>query len=103
MRYMLRLGLYRQVYKKGVLFTADHLEHLPLWSDYLILDLKPVENRDELYEVKHSWASADLEPNQPMTFDAISETQADSHVDLPERGRNYLGSKARMKFQTWYW
>jgi pimeloyl-ACP methyl ester carboxylesterase len=103
MRYMIRLGLYRQTFRKGVLFTADHLEHLPLWSDYLILDLTPVENMDERYSVKYGWSSDDREPTQLMTFEPISEIQADSYVDLPERGRRYLGPNARVKFQTWYW
>jgi pimeloyl-ACP methyl ester carboxylesterase len=103
MRYMIRLGLYRQTFRKGTLFTADNIEHLPLWSDYLILDSQPVQAQDTLYRVNYSWASDDREPKQPMEFYEVSETQADSHVNLPERGRRYLGPKARVKFQTWYW
>jgi pimeloyl-ACP methyl ester carboxylesterase len=103
MRYMLRLGLYRQTFRRGVLFTADHIEHLPLWSDYLILDLKPIEGQDVLYDVKYGWSSDDREPTQPMAFEPVSDSQADSYVDLPERGRRYLGPNARMKFRTFYW
>jgi pimeloyl-ACP methyl ester carboxylesterase len=103
MRYMLRLGLYQQVFKQGMLFISDHIERLPLWSDYLILDLKPTPSEDLLYEVKYSWASEDREPKKPMEFMDFSETQSDARVDLPERGRQYLGPKAYVKFESWYW
>jgi pimeloyl-ACP methyl ester carboxylesterase len=106
MRYMIRLGLYKQIFERGSLFTADHIEHLPVWSDYLVMELQPTkESTDVLYNGFYSWASESREPTNQLIYSSPSEVQTDAFVELPERGRqnDVLGPRARLYFETFYW
>jgi hypothetical protein len=106
MRYMIRLGLYKQVFEEGGLFTADHIEHLPVWSDYLVIEMRPTtSSTDVLYNAFYTWASEGREPDHQLEYTSPSDTQTDAFVPLPERGRRdeALGMTARLKFETVYW
>ena len=106
MRYMIRIGLYKQVFAEGGLFTAEHIEHLPIWSDYLIMELRPASKSHEvLYDAFYTWASENREPTRELEYVSPSDTQTDAFVPLPARARrdDVLGMNAGLKFETFYW
>ena len=67
---MLRLAVYKQWYSKGFLLLRDHLERLPLWSDYLVVELRRppmAELADAIPWVPYySWASLKRDPDTIM-------------------------------------
>jgi PGAP1-like protein len=105
MRYMLRLAVYKQKYKKNFLLLRDHLERLPLWSDYLIVGLTPSDTEEIRYKPSYSWASISQTPDQPMKIpEQNSNAEFDVFVPMPEgKAQAVLGSKAQVTFQTFDW
>jgi len=90
-RYMIRLALFKQVFRDGLLIFGDHLERLPLWSDYLIVELTPRNSRGNRITrdnysspedriatnlgASYSWASESSDPTK--TFDQLDPPFAD--------------------------
>jgi hypothetical protein len=102
--YMLRMAVFKQQYRKGIFMFRDHIERLPVWSDYLVVSAKPSPSGDgPFYEAKYSWASKTIEPEQAMELVPASPVQLDALVPLPERGRSVLGPNARIRFETTDW
>jgi hypothetical protein len=109
MRYMLRLAVYKQWYSKGFLLLRDHLERLPLWSDYLIVELRTPADLQQGQEVRFApyftWGSVRQEPDQPMKIPPNqSGPELDLIVPMPAgKALEILGAKAEITFQTFKW
>jgi hypothetical protein len=102
--YMLRLGVYKQSYRRGVFIFGEHMERLPVWSDYVVVSAKPSPSGDgPYYDAIYSWASDSIEPNKPVDLQLISDRQLDALIPLPPRARSVLGPNARLRFETTDW
>ena len=102
--YMLRIAVFKQLYVKGIFLFKDHIERLPVWSDYLVVNARPSPSGEgPFYEAKYSWASQSITPTHDVTLEPKGKTQLDALVPLPERGRSVLGPQARIRFETTDW
>jgi hypothetical protein len=107
-RYMVRMAVYKQWYSKGFLLLRDHLERLPLWSDYLVVELRaPMPELQSAipWVPYYSWASVKRDPDQLMD---IPEDQPGPELELvvPLPGGktvDVLGPNARIMFKTYGW
>ncbi|MEH1902907.1 MAG: hypothetical protein V7L04_16180 [Nostoc sp.] len=79
----------------------NHLDQVPLWSDYLITD---VATTDGTYNAKYSWNSDEKEPvnNLNPTSESSSGVYV-AYVPLPERGQKVLGTKAAVRLEISQW
>jgi hypothetical protein len=105
MRYMVRLAVYSRTFEQGFLSLTNHVERLPLWSDYMIAELRPSNGGAYRYDGFFQWASLSANPDTMTKMDT-AETPAgtvDGFVPLPERGRQVLGKNARIKLATSNW
>lgn len=101
--YMLRIAVFKQLYVKGIFLFRDHIERLPVWSDYLVVTAKPSPSGEgPFYEATYSWASQSIMPTTPVTIEDRT-TSTDAVVPLPDRGRSVLGPEARIRFETTDW
>jgi hypothetical protein len=105
MRFMIRLAVFKQTFRNGLLIFGDHLERLPLWSDYLVVALKPTgPESDTSYEGFYSWASTDAEPKIPMSAGSQSNGITTVSVQLPEgKARDLIGADAKVTFAASQW
>jgi triacylglycerol esterase/lipase EstA (alpha/beta hydrolase family) len=105
MRYMVRLALYSKTFEQGFLSLTNHVERLPLWSDYMIAELRPASAGAYRYDGFFQWASQSVD-SDTMTKMETEETTAgtvDAFVPLPERGRQVLGKNVRIRLATSNW
>lgn len=91
-RYAIRLALHSFTKKERDWLFDSHIDQLPLWSDYLIVD---VTAEDGTYQAKYSWNSEQLEPNVNLNVGA--------DIPLPQRGREVVGTKASVKLEISQW
>jgi pimeloyl-ACP methyl ester carboxylesterase len=99
------LAVHEQQYEGGHPDMAGHLEKVPLWSDYLIVEIELQPEEGELaYTARYSWASESRTPNQPLEF-KLSEKKdrADGSVLVPPRAFPVLGKTARLYLETYDW
>jgi hypothetical protein len=99
------LAVHEQQYEGGHPDMAGHLEKVPLWSDYLIVEIELQPEEGEFaYTARYSWASESRTPNQPLEF-KLSEKKdrADANVPVPARAFPVLGEKARLYLDTYDW
>lgn len=102
--YMLRIAVFKQEYRKGIFLFRDHIERLPVWSDYLVVEAKPSPSGEgPFYEARYAWASRTITPDQQVTLEQASPVQLDAVVPLPERGLQVLGAAAKVRFETIDW
>ncbi len=91
--YTIRMGIYKQRYRRNGSDNTDHTEHLRIWSDYLVLTTEP-----KSCGFRYSWAS------EPAIFfrDAatvISGGRMDAIVPVPAKAHVVLGPKAMLRFE----
>jgi hypothetical protein len=105
MRYMIRLAVFKQTFRNGLLIFGDHLERLPLWSDYLIVALKPKLSEGRVsYDGFYNWASIDAEPKVPMPAGSLSNGVTTVSVPLPDgKARDLFGANAKVTFAASQW
>ena len=101
LRYMVRLAVYSQRFERGFLSLTDHIERLPVWSDYLIVELRP--STQYAWTAFYSWASDSREPQTPIEIVDVSATEVDAIAKLPARGAAALGADAKIRFRTNRW
>jgi hypothetical protein len=102
--YMLRVAVFKQHYRRGIFLFRDHIERLPVWSDYLVVEAKPSPSGDgPFYEARYSWASRTITPDTELQLEQTSPVQLDAVVPLPERGLGVLGANAKVRFETTDW
>jgi hypothetical protein len=105
MMYMLRVAVHQQDFKHGFASLTHHLDRLPLWSDYLVVELSPKQNGAQPgYKVSANW----LSEGQDAPFrEARAEPAADGRIDyvvpvLP-RASEVLGPHAAIRLETSAW
>ena len=103
MRYMVRLAVFSQTFERGFLSLRDHIERLPVWSDYMIVELRPSTSTDRLWDAFYAWASDSHEPHTQLEIIDVSENEVDAIARLPAHGLTALGSDARITFRTYPW
>ncbi|BAY16851.1 hypothetical protein NIES21_26850 [Anabaenopsis circularis NIES-21] len=91
-RYAIRLALHSFTKKERDWLFDSHIDQLPLWSDYLIVD---VTAEDDTYKAKYCWNSENLEPNIDLGVGA--------DILLPQRGRDVVGTKSAIKLEISKW
>lgn len=101
MRYTMRLGVYAERFRKGVLILAGHVEQLPIWSDYVIVDVT-TDPRTQALTARYSWASESLEPNRDLELTKVADG-ATAFLPLPDRARSGLGPTARLRLHASEW
>ena len=105
MRYMIRLAVFKQTFRNGLLVFGDHLERLPLWSDYLVVALKPTTTPGEAsYGGRYSWASVDAEPKIDLPAGSVSNGSLLLKVQLPNgKAQILFGANAKVTFVASQW
>ena len=106
LRYMIRIGVYSKTFDHGFLSLADHVERLPLWSDYLIAELRPSRPGSPYrYEGFFTWASSSVDSKDMIAMKTEESTggTVDGLVPLPDRGKRVLGDKAQIRLETSNW
>ncbi|MBD2454773.1 alpha/beta hydrolase [Nostoc sp. FACHB-87] len=91
-RYAIRLALHSFTKKERDWLFDSHIDQLPLWSDYLIVD---VTAEDNIYKAKYCWNSESLEPNIDLILGA--------DILLPQRGRDVVGAESAIKLEISQW
>jgi hypothetical protein len=91
--YRIRVGIYKQRYRRNRSVGIDHTDHVPVWSDYLVLTTMP-KSCASLY----SWAS---EPATSFRDAAtlVRGDRMDAIVPVPWKARGVMGSKAILRFE----
>lgn len=99
------LAVHEQEYENGYPVMAGHLERLPAWSDYLVVELERLGAGDDLtYFAKYSWASDSRLPDRALDLDILEGgSRADATVPLPTRAHSALGPEAVIHFETYDW
>ena len=100
-RFMLRIALFKQRYQKGFLVFGEHLERLPLRSDYLIIQLKDAPALSAYY----CWASETLEPDTPLPETTGQDKPgATFRIALPgTKFAEFLGGQASVRIEASSW
>ncbi|MBE9007916.1 alpha/beta fold hydrolase [Fortiea sp. LEGE XX443] len=91
-RYAIRLALHSFTKKERDWLFDSHIDQLPLWSDYLIVD---VTADNCTYKAKYGWNSEQLAPNIDLNVG--------DNILLPQRGRDVIGTKASVKLEISQW
>ncbi|MBV9083154.1 MAG: hypothetical protein JOZ62_10785 [Acidobacteriaceae bacterium] len=107
-RFMRKIGLFVQRYEKGFIIFQDHLEQLPLWSDYLIIQLRQPRGESDSSSVliaDYCWASERLEPNTPLRPDPRPDEGTASYtIPLPgTKFQDHLGPEASVRIEVSIW
>ncbi|MEA5582597.1 alpha/beta hydrolase [Nodularia harveyana UHCC-0300] len=97
-RYAIKLALHSFVKEKRNWLFGNHIDQLPLWSDYLIVDVKVV---DGAYRAKYTW-NTDEEPNISINPNPQEDTFV-ADIPLPERGQKALGNEAKVHLEIFLW
>jgi hypothetical protein len=103
-RYAIRIAVHGQAFKNGVFVFADHLERLPLWSDYLIVELRPRGAPDHVaFDALYSWLSESPEPRTKIAWTPGAGGDVAGDLTLPRNGRRALGEQAVVHVQASDW
>jgi hypothetical protein len=108
MRFMIRIALFKQRYQKGFLVFGDHLERLPLWSDYLIIQLKDTTLSGEQPSLSavYCWASEQIEPVTQISQEEANQTDSVATYKIPLPGTKFgtfLGPGAAVRIEASEW
>jgi pimeloyl-ACP methyl ester carboxylesterase len=105
-RYSLRLAVHCLSKKNGFLDLGTHLEQVPVWSDYMVVDVTPPGPRGGAYSGKYKWQS-EIPPNMAAdSFDPLEPLNLQiqtARVSLPTNGRKVLGEDAHIRFTVNAW
>jgi len=99
------IAVHEHEYVNGYPVVAGHMARLPLWSDYLIVEIErqPL-GADLTYAAKYSWASLNRSPDTPMPLILLDGgSRADADVPVPERAYAALGPTAKVHLETRDW
>ncbi len=91
-RYVIRLAVFSFKRKDQDWLYGEHIDQVPLWSDYLIVDVASI---DDSYQARYSWNSQTSEPNVQLNPNAA--------IPLPQRGRDLFGSDALVQLEISNW
>ncbi|MBD2439260.1 triacylglycerol lipase [Nostoc sp. FACHB-110] len=91
-RYAIRLALHSFTKKERDWLFDSHIDQVPLWSDYLIVD---VTADNGIYAAKYSWSSEQIEPNTSLSVG--------NDIPLPQRGRDVVGAASSVKLEISQW
>ena len=122
-RYMIRIALFEQRYSSGMLLFGEHIERLPVWSDYLVIEVRALDSESRIvtrkmrgaadpttihYEAKYCWASLSGEP--VLAFESSNgETSRGVHVNswkaplLAGKATEALGPDAAVLIEVDRW
>jgi len=105
MRFMLRVALHRQDFKKGIASLTHHMDRLPLWSDYLVVELCRKENGAQSgYQVSANWLSEGQDvPPRPVAAVRTDDGRIDYSVPVLPRAAEVLGAEAAIRLETSPW
>ena len=104
MRYMVRLAVFEQRFRRRFLVFGEHIERLPLWSDHLVIELRArPAGSDPKYDAFYSWASENREPETKMDLKVISPARKDASIPVPARAQAVLGNSAKIRFEASGW
>lgn len=105
MRYMLRVAVHQQDFKQKIASFTHHMDRLPLWSDYLVVELRPRENGARPgYQISAKWLSEGEDvPLRPVDSVRTDNGRADYAVPVLPHAAAVLGSKAAIRLETSAW
>lgn len=89
-RYAIRLAVHSFKRNENNWLSNDHIDQMPLWSDYLIIDVTSTNGQ---YTANYSWRLEQVEPSIKVASDIL----------LPVQGRKVLGPKAAVKLEISQW
>ncbi len=98
-RYAIRLALHSFVKKERDWLFGSHIDQLPLWSDYLIVDVTVL---DGFYTAKYAWNYENEEPHIPINPNPNADGFI-ADIVLPERGKKVLGNEASVHLEIFSW
>lgn len=103
-QFVFRLAVHSQLYENGVPVMQGHMERLPIWSDYLVVELKKAElDAPVFYYASYRWSSESESAMRVLELKRIDDTRYDADVPLPERSYEALGKSVHIHFATSDW
>jgi hypothetical protein len=106
----MRLAIHLERFRDGWLVFTDHIERLPLWTDYLVVELHVSEESPEDYQIWAKWlsenpGSAHLGSGGFTKVDAFGfgDSEADFVIKLPEAALKLFGPEAAIRLETFFW
>ena len=106
-RFSIRLAILRIQERSGIFNFSHHLEKLPLWSDYLIIDVQPKETGAAFF-ARYAWLSECTKPIEeyeslphPIELKRISG-EAVGEIPMPKTAHDKMGD-AVIRIQTSHW
>jgi hypothetical protein len=107
-RFMLRIALFKQQYQKEFLVFGDHMERLPLWSDYLMVQLKDIAGSGQPvhFDANYCWVSEKSEPDVPLLAENADGKSAVAYFKAPlpkTQSSRYVGTDAAVRFEASPW
>lgn len=106
-RYTIDLTVFAFTKRDGVFSFNDHIEGLPFWSDWLVVDVKDGASGTMRYDGTYGWLSemsGYTDPQNPIL--AAASAQGDGiriTIPLPPKAQEKLGSHASVILDTYAW
>lgn len=97
-RYTLGLSILPVAHEKRTLIFTEHIQDLPIWSDWLIVDVVP-----DPAEVLFTWASTGTVPTEKMELETLDNKGRLADVVMPGRAKEILGDRAKLRFEIFDW
>jgi hypothetical protein len=98
-RYAIKLALHSFTRKEREWLFGSHIDQLPLWSDYLIVDVTAI---DGVYKAQYTWNYENDEPQHPINPNPNANVFL-ADILLPERGQKALGKQAAVHLEICPW
>jgi len=93
--------------RDGVFSFNEHIEGLPYWSDWLVVDVKECGADTMKYDGTYGWLSemsGYAAPNHPILNVASAiENGVRITIPLPDKAQEKLGSQASVILDTYDW
>ena len=98
-RYAIKLALHSFVKQERNWLFGSHLDQVPLWSDFLIIDVTALNGE---YRAKYTWNYESEEPHIPINPNPNADGFL-ADILLPERGTKVLGRAAAVHLEIFPW
>jgi hypothetical protein len=105
MRYMLRVAVHQQDFKQGFASLIRHIDRLPLWSDYLVVEISMKQGGGQAgYKVSANWVSEGQNaPLREVGPERKDDGQTIYAIPVLASAQQVLGPDAAIRLETSTW
>jgi pimeloyl-ACP methyl ester carboxylesterase len=102
MRYAVAIAVHRIERRDSILWSHEHLEKIPRWSDHLVVDLQTDSQLG--YRAAYRWLSQSAdEPSLELDLHDDGDGTSTGRVPLLRAGRDLLGAEAALLVDAGWW